>query len=194
MQIKFTYAQKTVYEMLATREVNDISVVHLCRTLKCSRHAFYKRFDNKNNFLTLCLIQNIHDEMKKHKKRGVNESVYYLLRHLQNDRMYYENMGRLLKRTCICTLLKDKLHEMIWNKMKLDDEVARVLVKEMTDIIYVHLFFWLKHHCDKDMRKVYHQVESVLNRLNHMSTNTAFIEKLRLENYHYLWGHKEFED
>ncbi|QNQ80701.1 hypothetical protein [Lactobacillus sp. PV034] len=180
--------------MLAKKEVNDVSVVYLCRTLNCSRNAFYKRFSNKMNFLTLCLIQNIQDEMKKHKRRGLNDSFYHLLQHLQRERMYYENMFRILGKTCICDLLQEKLCEFFWNKMELKESIAQLLVKELTNLIYGHLFVWITHDCHKDMQLVYRELETILNRLNHLKEDPSFIKKLRSENYHYLWGDKEFEE
>ena len=191
MQIKFTYAQKTVYKLLAKEKVNLLSISELCRVLNLNRKSFYKRYGNKTNFLTLYLIQNIHNEMKNHSHRNLDDYFYRLLLHLEKDKIFYENMFRLLKKNCVCSDLKEKLFEIIWTKMQYEDKIANVFVQEMTNLIYAHIFIWITHSFYQRPEQVLKEIDTLINRLKHIAENPKFIMKVATETRTYLWGEKE---
>ena len=194
MQIKFTYAQQTVYNLLSTEKVNCLSIVDLCKLLKVNRQKFYKRYGNKTKFLTLCIIQTIHDEMKNHNHRSLTDYLYHLLLHVEKEKIFYQNMLCILRKSCICSHLKIKLFELIWTKMGYKDKMTYVFVEEMTNLIYAHLFIWINHNCEQKSGQILKEIETLVARLKHIDENPDFIIKVAEEARTYLWGDKDLEE
>ncbi|MCH3905336.1 MAG: hypothetical protein LKF01_00580 [Lactobacillus sp.] len=156
--MKINQLQSVLEADFSQEELKHYTISSLCEHAQVSRGAFYYYFHSLNRFLSICLLRRHELLLGQSRHRNLNTQLYFLLKHIDQNKIYYLNVFHFLKHdTDELQILSAQLTDYLKNYCEKRGPYSVYTVERIGRIMFAQIICWLQLGCEPSVREVHRQ-------------------------------------
>ena len=161
--------QKVLHDMLSQPNIKKINISKFCIEAQISRKAFYLRYKKINNCIEACILLELKRELCKNKNNTLKQLIRILCRYIQGNKIYFYNAYKLSEQDCICEKMREHFFQYIRSYVYDRGNFSELILKQLTNILYDRICFWISHGCDKSCSYLVEDLAIVIDLIDYQN-------------------------